>query len=140
MTLNEAKVMLQRRRIPYHTAQYESEAAYWRHLMTFPYTDNARKCQITALVIPSVNGVKDIELQFSRLRGEYVFDEMYFGGYCFELSGQDQELVEADVLDFIGQVVDGKLVVIEANDLKKKRWISDGSFVLHFPYSYTSYV
>ena len=57
MTLNEAKVMLERRRIPYHTAQYETEAEYFRHLSPFPYLKNARSCKVIALVIPSVNGV-----------------------------------------------------------------------------------
>ncbi len=128
MTLTEAKTLLEKRRIPYQTAQYEDEAAYWRHLMPFPYTGNARKCKITALVIPAVNGVKDIELQFSRLRGEYVFDELYFGSFGFELFDHDPELVEADVLDFIGQIVDGKLAIIVANNLKKKRFVSDGAY------------
>ena len=130
MTLTDAKILLEKRGIPYQTVQYEDEAAYWRHLMRFPFTDSARQCKITALVIPSVNDVKDIELQFSRLRGEYVFDEMYFGGYGFDLYDQDPELVAADILDFIGQIVDGKLAVITANDLKKKRWISDSCFDL----------
>lgn len=128
MTLTEAKTLLEKRRIPYQTAQYEDEGAYWRHLMPFPYTQSARKCKITALVIPAVNGVKDIELQFSRSRGEYFFDELYFGGYGFELFDQDPELVEADLLDFIGQIVDGKLAIIVANNLKKKRFVSDGCF------------
>ena len=31
MTLIEAKTLLEQRRIPYQTAQYESEAEYWKH-------------------------------------------------------------------------------------------------------------
>ena len=128
MTLTEVKTMLERRRIPYQTAQYEDEAAYWRHLMHFPHTEYGRKCKITALVIPSVNGVKDIELQFSRLRGEYVFDELYFGSYGFEMFDYDPDMLEADLLDIIGRIVDGKLAIIEANNLKKKRFVSDGAY------------
>ena len=130
MTLTEAKTLLERRRIPYQTAQYEDEAAYWRHLMTFPYTRSARKCKIIALVIPSVNGVKDIELQFSRHQGQYVFDELYFGSYCFEMSDYDPDLLEADLLDNIGQIVGGKVAVITAENLKKKRWLGDSRFDL----------
>lgn len=124
MTLTEAKSLLERKRIPYQTAQYEDEAAYVRHCMPFPYVDGARNCKITALVIPAVNGVKHIELQFSRHRGEYVFDELWFGGHSFEFADCDPELVEADLLDDIGQIVEGKLAVIECNDLKRKRMIS----------------
>lgn len=128
MTLTEAKTLLERRRIPYQTAQYEDEAAYWRHCMPFPYADSARKCRITALVIPAVNGVKNIEIQFSRLHGEYVFDELWFGGHSFEMFDYDPDLVEADIMDYIGQIVEGKLAVIEVNDLKKKRWKSSLCF------------
>ena len=130
MTLNDAKILFEKRRIPYQTAQYENEAAYWRHLMPFPRTQSARNCKITALVIPSVNGVKDIELQFLPRRGEYIFEELWFGGYCFEMSGYDPDLLEADLLDLIGQIADRKLGIIEINDQRKKRWKSTLSFDL----------
>lgn len=130
MTLTDAKTLLERKRIPYQTAQYEDEAAYWRHCMPFPYVDNARNCKITALVIPSVNGVKDIEIQFSRHRGEFVFDELWFGGHSFEMFEYDPELVEADLLDYVGQIVDGKLAVIETNDVKRRRGVSVSCFDL----------
>lgn len=130
MTLIEAKTMLERRRIPYQTAQYESEGEYYRHLTPFPNLKNAGSCRVIALVIPAVNGVKDIELQFNRKRGGYVFVDLWFGGYSFEMFAYDPDLVEADVLDFIGQIADGKLAVIEINDLKKKRWKGDMSFDL----------
>lgn len=124
MTLLEAKTLLERKRIPYQTAQYENEADYWRHLMPFPCTQSARNCKVTALVIPAVNGVKDIELQFNRRRGVYVFEELHFGGYGFEMFDTDPDLLEADLLDLIGQIVEGKVIVILCNDLKRKCWKS----------------
>ena len=130
MTLNEAKTLLERRRIPYHTAQYENEAEYWLHIMPCPDLSQAGSCKVIALVIPSVNGVKDIELQFNRHRGEYIFEELYFGGFSFDLSDSEPDMLEADILEIIGRIVDGKLTVIECNDLKRKRWISDSSFDL----------
>ena len=130
MTLTDAKMLLEKRRIPYQTAQYENEADYWRHLMPFPYTQSARNCKVTALVIPSVNGVKDIELQFNRRRGEYIFEDLRFGGYSFEMFNYDPDLLEADLLDYIGRIADGKLAVIERNNLKKRRWGGDACFDL----------
>lgn len=130
MTLNDAKVLLERKRIPYRTAQYESEAEYWRHISRFSDLSQAGSCRTMALVIPSVNGAKDIELQFNRVRGEYLFEELWFGAYDFEMSDYDPDLVEADILDIIGQIVDGKLMVIEANDLKTKRWVNYSCFDL----------
>lgn len=130
MNLIDAKALLEKRRIPYHIAQYENEAAYWRHISLFPDLSQAVSCRTIALVIPSVNGEKDIELQFNRTRGEYVFEELWFGGYCFELSDHDPDLLEADILDRIGQIVEGKTAVILACDLKRKRWIRDSCFDL----------
>ena len=130
MTLLEAKVLLERKRIPYQMAQYENEADYFRHLTPFPYLKNAGSCKVIALVIPSVNGVKDIELQFIPKRGEYVFYELWFGGFSFEMFNWDPELLEADLMDFIGRIVDGKLAVIERNDRKKKCWRGDACFDL----------
>ena len=130
MTLLEAKTLLERKRIPYQTAQYENEADYWRHLMPFPYTQSARNCKVTVLVIPAVNGVKDIELQFNRRRGEYIFEDLRFGDFSFEMFNWDPDLLEADLLERIGQIVDGKLAVIERNDLKRKRWGGDACFDL----------
>ena len=125
MTLNDAKVLLERKRIPYRTAQYESEAEYLRHLMPSPYIQNVPKYKVTALVIPSVNGVKDIELQFNRVRGPYLFTELWFGGYGFDMFYHEPNILEADLLDTIGRIVDGKLAIIDCFDLKRKRWISD---------------
>ena len=130
MTLTEAKTLLERKRIPYQTAQYENEAEYWRHCMPYPHTANAKNCRVTALVIPAVNGVKDIELQFNRHRGEYAFQELWFGAYSFEMFDTLEEFLEADILEIIGQIVDGKLTVVECHDLKRKRCISDGLFDL----------
>jgi hypothetical protein len=130
MTLNEAKTFLDRNRIPYHTAQYENEAEYWHHCMPFSRGENAKNCRVTALVIPAVNGVKDIELQFNRHRGEYEFQDLWFGGYSFEMFDALEDFLEADILEIIGQIVDGKLAVIESYDLKKKRWRGDSCFDL----------
>ena len=130
MTLSEAKVMLEKRRIPYQTAQYENQAEFYLHLSPFSTIAHAKSCKVIALVIPSVNGVKDIELEFDQKRGEYVFVDLFFGDFCFEMFDCDPELLEADVLDIIGQIVDGKLAVIVSNDLKRKRWVMDSSFML----------
>lgn len=130
MTLTDAKILMERHRIPYQTAQYENEEAYYRHLALFPYTKNARGCKVIALVIPAVNGVMDIELQFNQKRGEFVFEDLFFGDYCFEMFGYNPDMLEADLLENIGQIVDGKLAVIVKNDLKRKRWLGDACFDL----------
>ncbi|MBR6595634.1 MAG: hypothetical protein IKK72_03550 [Oscillospiraceae bacterium] len=130
MNLIDAKTLLEKRRIPYHMTQYEGETEYFRHLTAFPRRDAGRKCPVTALVIPAVNGEKHIEMQFNRARGGYVFEELYFGGFSFELCDCEPDMLEAELMDIIGRIVDGKLAVIECCDPKRRRWISSGSFDL----------
>lgn len=130
MTLTEAKMLLEKHRIPFEIVQYENEAAYWHHTTPFPYTKNARPCQVIALVIPSVNGVKHIELQFNQSRREFLFEELRFGGYSFEMFDHAPETLEMDLMDYIFQIADGKLAVIEYNDLKHKRWRGDACFFM----------
>ena len=130
MTLTDGKILMEKHRIPYQTVQYENQEAYYRHLALFPYTKNARNCKVIALVIPAVNGVMDIELQFNQVRGEYIFDDMYFGDYCFEMFDYNPDMLEADLLENIGRIVDGKMAVIVRNDLKRKRWLGDAGFDL----------
>ena len=130
MTLTDGKILLEKHRIPYHVAQYESEGDYFRHLMPFSNNAGTRNCKVTALVIPSVNGVMDIELQFNRRRGVYVFEDLHFGGYSFEMFDTQEEFLASDLLEWIGSVVDGRLAVIQCLDLKRKRWISHSSFDL----------
>lgn len=130
MTLTDAKVLLEKHHIPYHTAQYESEAAYWRHTELYPDLSQAGSCPTIALVIPAPNGMKDIELQFNRVRGEYRFEDLWFGSFCFDLFHPDPQILAADLLDRIGRIVDGKLAVIECFDLRRRRWVSDGIYDL----------
>ena len=130
MTLSEAKLLLEKRCIPYRIAQYENQTEYYLHLSPFSTVAHAKNCKVTALVIPSVNGVKDIELQFDQKRGEYVFADLYFGDYSFEMFDYNPDMLEADLLDQIGEIVDGKTAFIVSNDLKRKRWRSDACFDL----------
>ena len=133
MTLTEVKTMLERHRIPYQTAQYEDEAAYWRHCMAFPYTENALPGKVIALVIPSVNGRRDIELEFVEKRDRFVFWDLWFGGYSYEMFDSIAEMLEGDILDTIAQIVEGKVAIIQAVDLKRKTMLSDGCFDLSDP-------
>lgn len=130
MTLTEAKILLERNRIPYQTAQYENEGTYWRHLSPFCDISQTGMCKVTALVIPSVNGLRHIELQFNRVRGQYEFEDLYFGSYCFEMGDQDPELLPGDILETIGRIVDCKLGFIQITDPKRRKWLGDACYDL----------
>lgn len=85
-------------------------------------------CEVIALIIQSKNGKKNIELQFCEANECYVFEELRFGDYCYEMFDSKDALLFDEVLDRIDEIMSGSISVIVANDLKKKRWIGDACF------------
>lgn len=130
MTVDDVKVLLTENNILFELVEYENEKEYWHHTTLFPYTKNAKPCRVLAIVVRSNNGEKDIELQFNENNGAFYFEELRFGGYCFELFDIKEEILAETLIDDIGQIQEGKLVVIEANNLNKKCWSGDAIFDL----------
>lgn len=130
MTLDDVKVLLTDNNIPFDLVEYSNEKEYWHHTMLFPYTKNAKFCKVLAIVIKSNNGQKNIELQFNEKDGFFYFEELRFGGYCFELFDIKEEMLVETLVDDIEQIQKGKLTVIEANNLNKRCWSGDAIFDL----------
>ena len=130
MTLDDAKVLLSENNISFKVDEYENEKEYWHHTMLFPYTKNAKNCKVFAIVIKSNNGKKNIELQFNENNGVFFFEELRFGGYCFELFDIKEGILVETLIDDIVQIQKGNLTVIEANNLNKRCWSGDVIFDL----------
>ena len=130
MTLNEAKKLLTDNGLAFKIIEFKDEAAYWHHTTLFPYTKNARKCKVIALIISSNNGKKNIELQFNAVDGVFLFEELHFGDFCFEMFDYKEEMLANALLNHINEIKDGAFSVIVANDLKNKRWLGDSCFNL----------
>ena len=128
MTLEEAKALLTENGIPFELREFENEKAYWHHTALFPYTKNARPCRVMAVIIRSRNGKKNIELQFNDDGGNFLFEELRFGNYNFELFEHKEEYIIPDLLENIRDIMAGNLMVIDMNNMKKQRWIGDCCF------------
>ena len=128
MTLENAKELLASNGIPFETCHYANETEYWRHLILFPYVKHAKPCEVTALVVHCPNGKKNIELQFNAVDNEYLFVDLSFGGYSFELFDCQEEFLSHEILREIQVILQGQTAVIEANDLKHRRWSADAIF------------
>ena len=128
MTLETAKDLLNANNIPFEICYYRDEADFYRHICLFPYLKNAKPCKVTTIVIRSKNGHKNIELQFNETKDGTVFVELYFGGFSYELFDCQEEYLSNEILREIADIREGKVTVIEANDLKKRRWIADAQF------------
>ena len=128
MLLEEAKELLTESWISFKQITYESEKAFLRHIVVFSDKLDAQSCKVVALVITSDNGEKDLELQFNCVNGDFVFKELWFGGYDYEMFDCVEEMLSTALIDNILQVMRGTIAIIEANDLKKERWISDSCY------------
>ena len=130
MTLFEAKKLLTKNDFVFEIREFEDEATYWHHTMLFPYTKNARNCKVLALIITSNNGKKNIELQFNAVDDDFLFEELRFGDFCFEMFDYKEEILANDLLNHINEIKGGAFSVIVANDLKNQRWLGDSCFDL----------
>ena len=128
MTLEEAKQLLRTNNIEFETLEFSKESEYWHHRMLFPYTKNAKPCKVIAIIIKSNNEKKNIELQFNLRDNRFLFEELSFGDYCFEMFDYKEEYLAKDLLENIRLIMSGSFKVILANDLKKHRWLGDACF------------
>ncbi|MBQ8783367.1 MAG: hypothetical protein IJZ57_06300 [Clostridia bacterium] len=130
MTLTEAKELLNKNNIAFNLLEFENETEYFHHSFMFPYTKSARSDKVTAIVIESNNGKKNIELQFNEIDGVYQFEEMLFGEFCYEMFNYNEEMLADDLIHNIKEIKTGNLTVIVLNDIKNHRWLSDARFDL----------
>lgn len=130
MTLNDVKMLLSKNNISYELYEFENEAAYIHHAILFPYTKNAKNCKVIALTIASNNKKKNIELQFNAVDNNYIFEELRFGDFGFEMFDYNEEMLTDDLLNRINEIQGGSFAVIVANNLKSRRWLGDACFDL----------
>ena len=128
MTLEEAKQLLRTNNIEFNILEFSSEAEYWRHSVLFPVTKNSKPCKVIAIIIKSNNEKKNIELQFNLRDNGFLFKELSFGDFCFEMFDCKEEYLSKDLLENIQLIMSGSFKVIIANDLKKRRWCCDICF------------
>lgn len=131
MTLDEVKKLLSSNGITFEIQEFQNETAYLKHLTLFPYTKNAKPDKVIALIIKSENNKKDIELQFDEIDGIFRFEELLFGDYCYEMFDTAEEYLADELLTNINEIKSGNLTVINANNIKRKCWLYDGSFNLN---------
>lgn len=62
MTLEQAREILLLNQIPFEEQEFSSEAQYNHHNILYPHTKNTPPGSVIALVIPSQNSRKNLEL------------------------------------------------------------------------------
>lgn len=135
MPLEQAREILQVNQIPFEELEFSSGAEYNHHNILYPHTKNTSPGNVIALVIPSPNSRKNLELQFTSAGDGFRFAELWFGEYTFELFDIEEGFLEAELLDIIRKIRSGNLQVIVANDLGRKRWLWDAGFDMNEDYA-----
>ena len=132
MTFEEVKVLLEENNIEFNDEYYDNEEEFLKHIYMFPDLRNANDYKVRSIVIPCKNGVKNIELQFnSDENGEYIFDEMLFGEFCFDMKECEVEFLNDDIIGNINQVINDQIIIITRNNLDKKKWVDDICFNMY---------
>ena len=128
MNLKEVQELLSKNDIIFHTAHYKNEAEFFNHIEPFPYTSKCKKGETISLIILSKNGKKNIEIQFNESSEGFLFEDLWFGGFSFDMFGVSEEYFVSELLLHITDIIERKVVFIEAHDMKKKRWLGDSVF------------
>ena len=128
MNIFQVKELLQANSIPFEEYEFENEAEFLKHILSNPYTKNTKMNKFYALIIHSRNGKRHIELEFEEKDGDFVFWDLWFGGFCLEFFNCN--IRADDLLDEIRQMMLGNRGVIIKNNAKNNRWSADAQFDL----------
>ena len=128
LNLKEVQELLSQNNIIFHPVHYKNEAEFFNHIELFPYTAKCKKGETISLTILSKNEKKNIEIQFNESSEGFLFEELWFGGYSFEMFDVSEEYIASELLSQINDIMERKMVFIEAHDMKKKCWLGDAVF------------
>ncbi len=130
MTLNEAKILLDKNNIIYSELHFDSVAEFRSYLSPFANSKNSGLYPVILLEISSNNNHKNIGLQFidENNNGNYSFLDLYFGQFFYELFDCQEEFLQQTIMDEIKNIVSNDFIIIVAHDLKKAKWFSDQIF------------
>ena len=126
MNLTRAVELLNQKGLPYELIEYSCEDDFLKHISEFRDIQDASQSKTIALVIKSRNNHKNIELQFNEFKNDYLFRELWFGEYSFEAFDYEPEFIEKELFDNIQKIMSNYMIAVSLNDLKNRRWISDG--------------
>ncbi len=128
MNLNEVVDLLHENNFSFTLHEFENEAAYRRHIVRFPNTENAKDCKVCSVRLKSPNAHKNMELQFNLEQDDFVLEDLYFGEFGFELFDRGEDGFADALLQTIRAIMAGELTVAVCYDIKHRRLLWDAAF------------
>lgn len=122
MKIDEAKILLNTKGITFKEKDFATQREYWEHCSEFWNMENAStstESRIKALVIPCANGKKDIELEFELKDDEFVFADLLFGSFSFEIMDflSEGETVEDELMKYLPDLLNNRYTILTVNQV-----------------------
>lgn len=120
MTLETAREFLQQQGLAFTQTAYDSQAAFWQQMCQVPPAAADQSDRVAALELPSNNGRTKLVLEFHETARGALLEDLWFGGYSFELFDLLEESLPEELGRCMAQIMRGELVFVCAYDLKKQ--------------------
>lgn len=122
MNIDEAKKLLTDKGLSFIEKAFATQREYWEHCSEFwhmEYASTSPDSRIKALVIPCANGKKDIELEFELKEGEFVFSDLLFGSFSFEIVEflSEGETVEDEIMKYLPDLLESRYTILTVNQI-----------------------
>ncbi len=136
MTITQAKELLDSRSISYTQVEYETKADFLKHIVMFPDLNGIEAHRVIALTIHSPNQQMHIHLEFCEKDGIFLFHDLWFGEFSFELFHYlyDEELLVWELIENISDICLGKAAVITVHNLSTRKRLADSIYYLDCDY------
>ena len=122
MNIDKAKKLLSDNGISFIEKDFATQREYWEHCSEFWHIEHASTSPDSrrkALVIPCANGKKDIELEFELKDDEFVFADLLFGSFSFEILDflTEGETVEDEIMKYLPDILKNRYTVLTVNQV-----------------------
>ena len=122
MNIDEAKKLLTDKGLSFIEKDFATQREYWEHCSEFWHMELASTSpdsRMKALVIPCANGKKDIELEFKMKDGGFVFSDLLFGSFSFEIVEflSEGETVEGEIMKYLPDLLENRYTILTVNQV-----------------------
>lgn len=128
MTLETARELLQQQGLAFTQTVYDSQTAFWQQMCQVPPAAADQSDRVAALELPSNNGRTKLVLEFHETARGALLEDLWFGGYSFELFDLQEESLPEELGRCMAQIMRGELVFVCAYDLKKQMRRADAAY------------
>ncbi|MBQ7915392.1 MAG: hypothetical protein IJ315_01220 [Firmicutes bacterium] len=130
MTLLEVRTLLYKHELPFEEIIYSRKEEFLKEYFGYICSKDTENAKVAILMIRNENHNKHLLLEFNLEGQDYIFQNLYFGAFDYEMFNYNENMLPVDLINNIKTVMDGKQYIINVINLKKKKWCADARFVI----------